>query len=308
MVFTAENLYKSFGEKQVLQGVSFRAEGGRALGLLGRNGAGKTTTIRIIMGVFPPDGGTVELDGSPIRRGRVNFGYLPEEHGLYLKKPIGEQLVYLGRLRGMTGAQARASVRKWLGRLDMARYETQRLDTLSKGNQQKIQLAAALVTDPDFVILDEPFSGLDPVNAMVLKDVIRELIAAGKLVLFSSHQMNYVEEFCDSIVILNGGRIVLGGSLREIRRSYDRRTLRVTPSAARPQEAGALAAFCRDRLGDLTAGADTAGGDVRIHMRSADAKAAVMAALAGESFDLDSVRVEEPSLNDIFVQYTEGAV
>lgn len=308
MEFQADHLGKAFGDKQVLRDVSFRAESGRALGLLGRNGAGKTTTIRIIMGVFPPDSGAVRLDGAAIRRGDVNFGYLPEEHGLYLKKPIGEQLVYLGRLRGLSGVEARAAVKKWLGRLEMDQYETRRLDTLSKGNQQKIQLAAALITDPDFVILDEPFSGLDPVNAMVLKDVIRELIAAGKLVLFSSHQMNYVEEFCDSIAILNGGRIVLAGNLREIRRSYDRNTLRVCPAAADPAAAESIAAFCRDRLSDMIAEARAAGGEARIRMRAADRKAAVMAALAGQPFDIDAVQVVEPSLNEIFVQYTEAAV
>ena len=303
MKFEAENLGKTFGDKQVLQGVSFQAESGRALGLLGRNGAGKTTTIRIIMGVFPADSGSVRLDGAPIRRGSANFGYLPEEHGLYLKKPIGEQLIYLGRLRGLSLRGARAAVKKWLGRLEMAQYEASRLDTLSKGNQQKIQLAAALLTDPDFVILDEPFSGLDPVNAMVLKDVIRELIQAGELVLFSSHQMNYVEEFCDSIAILNGGRIVLQGNLREIRRSYDRRTVLVSSPAA-----GAVADFCHDRLSDIVTDAAARNNEIRIQMRAPDCKAALLAALAGQDFDLDAVRVVEPSLNDIFVEYTEDAV
>lgn len=303
MVFEAQDLCKSFGEKQVLQGVSFRAESGKALGLLGRNGAGKTTTIRIIMGVFPPDSGAVRLDGMPIRRGRVNFGYLPEEHGLYLKKPIGEQLVYLGRLRGLSPRGARGAVKKWLGRLEMAQYEKSRLDTLSKGNQQKIQLAAALLTDPDFVILDEPFSGLDPVNAMVLKDVIRELIGEGRLVLFSSHQMGYVEEFCDSIAILNGGRIVRAGNLREIRRSYDRHKVLVSSPAAQT-----VADFCRERLGDIVTAAEARQDEAQIRMREAGDKAALLAALAGGGFDIDAIRVVEPSLNDIFVEYTEGAV
>lgn len=303
MDFETQNLTKSFGAKQVLKGVGLHAQSGKALGLLGRNGAGKTTTIRIIMGVFPPDSGEVLLDGRPIRRGSVNIGYLPEEHGLYPKKIISEQLVYLGQLRGMSAKNARASAEKWLKRLGMEEHFGKRLDTLSKGNQQKIQLAAALITNPDFVILDEPFSGLDPVNAAVLKDVIRELIAAGKLVLFSNHQMNYVEEFCDSIAILNQGKIVLSGGIREIRRSYDRSRLVVETGQAEP-----VAAFCRDRLGDLVSGTEPAENGLRIQMKSTGSKGEVTAALAQQGFDFDGIRVWEPTLNDIFVEYTRDAV
>ena len=222
MQFAVENLHKSFGEKQVLKDVSFSTESGKAFGLLGRNGAGKTTTIRIIMDVFPADSGNVLLNGEPMVREKVNVGYLPEERGLYPKVNILEQLVYLGRLRGMTAHDAKENSMKWLRRLSMDEYANKKLDTLSKGNQQKIQLTAALVSDPDFVILDEPFSGLDPVNAMLLKDVVRELIDSGKIVLFSSHQMNYVEEFCDSIAILHHGEIVLSGSIRELRHAKGR--------------------------------------------------------------------------------------
>lgn len=155
----------------------------------------------------------------------MNIGYLPEERGLYPKVNILEQLIYLGRLRGLTARDAKENSMKWLRRLSMDEYANKKLDTLSKGNQQKIQLTAALVSDPDFVILDEPFSGLDPVNAMLLKDVVRELIDSGKIVLFSSHQMNYVEEFCDAIAILHHGEIVLSGSIRELRRAKGRQLL-----------------------------------------------------------------------------------
>lgn len=294
---------KSFGTKQVLKGLDFQAQSGKALGMLGRNGAGKTTTIRIIMGVFPPDGGEILVDGQPIRRSEVNFGYLPEEHGLYLKKEILEQLVYLGELRGLSAKEARDSAKRWLERLGMTEYINKKLDTLSKGNQQKIQLAAALITDPDFVILDEPFSGLDPVNAIVLKDVIRELIANGKLVLFSSHEMNYVEEFCDGIIILNRGKIVLSGSIRDIKRSYDRSKI-----VAVSDQAGKIADYCRENLTELVETAQASGSEVLIKMKSAGFGNRLIAALAQQGFSLDGIRVWEPSLNDIFVQYTEESV
>ncbi len=303
MNFQTEKLTKSFGEKRVLQDVNLHTQSGRALGLLGRNGAGKTTTIRIIMGVFPPDSGRVLMDGEPIHRDRMNIGYLPEERGLYPKKPILEQLVYLAELRGMSKKSAKASAVRWLDRLEMGEYLNKKLDTLSKGNQQKIQLAATLITDPDFIILDEPFSGLDPVNAMMLKDVVKELIALGKVVLFSSHQMNYVEEFCDSIAILNKGEIVLSGNIKEIKHSYDRSKIMISS-----QQKDKIAAFCREKLSDLIVKTSEVGDELKISMKSADCKGTLISALAEQHFDLDSVRVYEPSLNDIFVEYTEDAI
>ncbi len=304
MKFEISGITKSFGAKQVLKGLDFQAQSGKAFGLLGRNGAGKTTTIRIIMGVFPPDSGKVLIDGQPIHRSEINIGYLPEEHGLYLKKEIQEQLVYLGELRGMSAKDARSSAKKWLDRLGMGEYLNKRLDTLSKGNQQKIQLAAALITDPDFIILDEPFSGLDPVNAIVLKDVIRELIGSGKLVLFSSHQMNYVEEFCDGIAILNQGKIVLSGNIKEIKHSYDRSKI-----VAVSDQAEQIVRYCREALSELVETASIeANSEAMIKMKSAECRNKLIAALAQQNFNLDGIRVWEPSLNDIFVEYTEEAV
>jgi len=171
MILELKNIDKSFGEKEVLRGVSFTAHGGKAFGLLGRNGAGKTTSIRILMNVFPADGGEILVDGKPIDYSRVGIGYLPEERGLYPKKPIIDQLIYFAELKGMNTKAAIKAIDYWLGRLGMTEYRSKRLDTLSKGNQQKIQLITALAHDPEIVILDEPFSGLDPVNAMLLKDV-----------------------------------------------------------------------------------------------------------------------------------------
>ena len=300
MIFTASGIYKRFGEKQVLSGIGFETGSGKAVGLLGRNGAGKTTTIRIIMGVFPADAGEILVDGRPIDRDRLRIGYLPEEHGLYPKKPINEQLMYLSALRGMRSADAKRSIHEWLERLGMGEYETKRLDTLSKGNQQKIQLAACLIHNPELVILDEPFSGLDPVNAALLKDVVKELIDAGKIVVFSSHQMNYVEEFCDSIAILHEGKIVVGGRISDIKRSYERDKLVVKTT-----DAQALLDRCGGaEIGSLINGATPRQEDVLVEMRDASGKEAVMRALLNSGCDIDGIAVYEPTLSDIFVEYT----
>ena len=201
MILEANGLKKSFDGNEVLHGVSFSISSGKALGLLGRNGAGKTTTIRILMDVFKANEGSITIDGKPFKASDYKIGYLPEERGLYPKKRVDEQLLYLAALRGLSKNEAKANLKKWLKRLNIEEYEKRKLDTLSKGNQQKVQLAQTLMCDPDIVILDEPFSGLDPVNSQVLKEVVMELIQNGKLVIFSSHQMNYVEEFCESIVM-----------------------------------------------------------------------------------------------------------
>ena len=291
MILELKNIEKSFGEKKVLTGVSFKAEGGKAFGLLGRNGAGKTTSIRILMDVFPADSGEVLVDGQPIHYDKVGMGYLPEERGLYPKKIIIDQLTYFAELKGMSYKAAVQSIDYWLDRLGMTEYRNKRLDTLSKGNQQKIQLITALAHDPDIVILDEPFSGLDPVNAMLLKDVVKEQIAKGKIVLFSSHQMSYIEEFCDSIAILNSGVIALHGDLHDIKRNYprDRLVVRTEMPDAIMADFGASCTVMDN-------------GGLMIHLADASEKKTAMTRLV-ENYDIDEVKVFEPSLNDIFVEY-----
>ncbi len=290
MKLELKNICKSFGPKKVLDSISFDAESGKAFGLLGRNGAGKTTTIRILMDVFPADSGEIFMDGIPIDYGKIGIGYLPEERGLYPKKKIIDQLIYFAELKGMDKASAVKAIDYWLERLGMTEYRARRLDTLSKGNQQKIQLITAIVHDPEIVILDEPFSGLDPVNAMLLKDVVKEEIAKGKIVLFSSHQMNYIEEFCDSIAILNGGKVVLSGDLHTIKHNYVRDKL-IVRSADANKIASAYGSSC------------TVNGDeCIIHMASPELKQDTMKKLT-EDFNIDEIRVFEPSLNDIFVEY-----
>jgi len=291
MILELKNIDKSFGEKEVLRGVSFTAHGGKAFGLLGRNGAGKTTSIRILMNVFPADGGEILVDGKPIDYSRVGIGYLPEERGLYPKKPIIDQLIYFAELKGMNTKAAIKAIDYWLGRLGMTEYRSKRLDTLSKGNQQKIQLITALAHDPEIVILDEPFSGLDPVNAMLLKDVVKEQISKGKIVLFSSHQMSYIEEFCDSIAIINGGRVAISGDLQDIKRNYLRDKLVV--STVKPDRIRAdFGEACTERED----------GTLLIRLASPEEKQAVMKRLT-EDYEIDGVWVFEPSLNDIFVEY-----
>lgn len=293
MVLELKNIDKSFGDKKVLTGVSFKAEGSKAFGLLGRNGAGKTTSIRILMNVFPSDSGEVLIDGKPIDYKKIGIGYLPEERGLYPKKIIIDQLVYFAQLKGMSRKSAVNAIDYWLERLQMTEYRNKRLDTLSKGNQQKIQLITALAHDPDIIILDEPFSGLDPVNAMLLKDVVKEQIKNGKIVLFSSHQMSYIEEFCDSIAILNGGKVVLQGDLIEIKRNYPRDRIVV-----RTQNTDAVMADFGSRC------KVTENGEIIIRLDDESEKKAVMTRLV-ENYDIDEVKVYEPSLNDIFVEYAE---
>ncbi len=291
MILELKNIEKSFGEKKVLTGVSFKAEGGKAFGLLGRNGAGKTTSIRILMDVFPANKGEVLIDGRPIDYDKIRLGYLPEERGLYPKKIIIDQLTYFAELKGMAPKVAQQAVDYWLERLGMTEYRNKRLDTLSKGNQQKIQLITALAHDPDIVILDEPFSGLDPVNAMLLKDVVKEQIAKGKIVLFSSHQMSYIEEFCDSIAILNNGVVALHGDLHDIKRDYPRDRLVVhteTPNAIMSDFGSACSVMDN--------------GDLMIRLADPSEKKSAMTRLV-ENYDIDEVKVFEPSLNDIFVEY-----
>ncbi len=291
MILELKTIDKSFGEKEVLKGISFSAESGKAFGLLGRNGAGKTTTIRILMNVFPANSGEVLVDGRPINYEKTGFGYLPEERGLYPKKVIINQLVYFAELKGMRHKAAVNAVDYWLDRLGMSEYRNKRLDTLSKGNQQKIQLITALAHDPHIVILDEPFSGLDPVNAMLLKDVVKEQISKGKIVLFSSHQMNYIEEFCDSIAIINAGKVALRGDLHEIKRNYVRDRLVVNTIKPAPIQADFGAACTINDDGSLM-----------IKLNDPAEKQAVMKRLV-DNYDIDELKVFEPSLNDIFVEY-----
>ena len=299
MKLEVKELKKSFGETEVLHGISFHVASGSALGLLGRNGAGKTTTIRILMDVFKANNGSLLLDGKPFLAKEYQIGYLPEERGLYPKKTVGEQLVYLAMLRGLNAKEAKEQTKKWLTRMGVAEYENRKLETLSKGNQQKVQLAQTLLCNPDIVILDEPFSGLDPVNAQILKDVIKEQIDAGKIVIFSSHQMSQVEEFCDEIVIMNHGDIVLSGNLREIKREFGKDRLVVASLSETPEE---LAELLMVKLSDLLDVEKVQQSQVVVKEKKEGNKPVILQKLIEEGVDIEFFGLYEPSLHDIFVE------
>lgn len=214
------NVAKSFLDKKAVDNISFNISSPGVFGLLGTNGAGKTTTIRMMLGIIKKDSGEITWNGKEVTRKNVNFGYLPEERGIYPKSKVMDQLVYFGKLKGMKKDEAIEKVKYWAKKLEVEQYLEMPAEKLSKGNQQKVQFIIAVMHNPELIILDEPFSGLDPVNAKILKDVILELVKEGKYIVMSSHQMTQIEEFCTDVVILNKGVTVLKGNLKEIKNSY----------------------------------------------------------------------------------------
>ena len=299
MKFELKDIHKSFGDKEILKGITFSVESGKALGLLGRNGAGKTTTIRTIMDVFHANSGEMFLDGKPFNPQKVQIGYLPEERGLYLKRTVIDQMVYLARLRGVSKKTAVANAKKWLERLEVAEYANVLLETLSKGNQQKVQLASTLVCDPDIVILDEPFSGLDPVNAQILQDVVKELIAMDKIVIFSSHQMSYVEEFCEEIVMINKGEVVLSGNLLEIKKEFGKDQLVVSDVSKSTDE---VKEILEKQFADYVTITGGNKQDVIVKLSDSVTRTAFLKKLVeADSLELEHFETYKPLLNDIFV-------
>lgn len=298
MKLEIKGLRKSFSGNEVLHGISFSVESGKALGLLGRNGAGKTTTIRILMDVFKSDSGEILLDGKPFIPKNHQIGYLPEERGLYPKKKVTEQIVYLATLRGISKKEAKENTKKWLTRLGVIEYENRKLDTLSKGNQQKVQLAQTLVCNPNIVILDEPFSGLDPVNAQILKDVVSELIADNKLVIFSSHQMSYVEEFCEDIAIINKGNIALSGNLKDIKKEYGKNRLILSSNNYSLDE---LEEICKNNFSNLVTVYAVKKDFLILELCEDCTKNSFLKSIIDYGIDIESFSVYEPSLTDIFV-------
>lgn len=297
MKLEVKNLVKSFDQTEILHGISFHLESGKALGLLGRNGAGKTTTIRILMNVFNANSGEVLMDGKPFVPENYHIGYMPEERGMYPKKKVLDQLIYFAQLRGFSKAEGKKSALELLEKLQISDYAKRKMETLSKGNQQKVQLAETLICSPDIIILDEPFSGLDPVNSQLLKDLIMEEISKGKLVIFSSHQMGYVEEFCEDIVIINKGNIVLSGNLNEIQKHYGNHKGILS---ANNYTVDKLADICREQLKDLIE-IDEIKKDVLV-FKMKDTKSAIMRKLAETDIDISEFGDYKPSLTDIFVK------
>ena len=223
-----DDLSKRYGAVRALDGASFTARRGRLVGFLGPNGAGKTTTMRCIFGLATPDSGTVRWDGSPIDAAtRLRFGYMPEQRGLYPRMRVGEQLAYFGQHHGLSRSVARTKTGEWLERFGLGDRAKSKLEDLSHGNQQRVQLATALVHDPELLVLDEPFSGLDPIGIATMAGVLRERAAAGVGVVFSSHQLDLVEEVCEDVVIISRGRVVAEGGIDELKARSGRRHLDV---------------------------------------------------------------------------------
>ncbi|CEP43718.1 ABC transporter ATP-binding protein [Paraclostridium sordellii] len=299
MKLEVKELRKSFSENEVLHGISFSVESGKALGLLGRNGAGKTTTIRILMDVFKANSGEILIDGKKFKPRDYQIGYLPEERGLYPKKKVTEQIVYLAQLRGIPAKKAKESTKTWLQKLGIEEYANRTLDSLSKGNQQKVQLAQTLVCDPEIVILDEPFSGLDPVNAQILKDTVRELISKEKIVIFSSHQMSYVEEFCEEIAIINKGEIVLSGNLREIKKEFGNNRLILSANNLSLND---LESICKDKFNDLVTVNEIKKDYLVLELLNSTTKNQFLENILKENIDIEKFAVYEPDLTDIFVK------
>ena len=218
---------KNFGTKKAVKNLNISIDKPGVYGLLGTNGAGKTTTIRMILGIIKKTSGKITWNGKEVKRENVNFGYMPEERGVYPKTKIYDQLMYFARLKGQKVAEANNAIDYWLKRLKMEEYKNVLAEKLSKGNQQKIQFIISVMNDPELIVLDEPFSGLDPVNTEILSEVMKELIKKGKYIIMSSHQMASIEEFCTDLTILNRGNTVLQGNLEKIKNSYPSEKLEV---------------------------------------------------------------------------------
>jgi len=296
MILEVKKINKSFSGNQILNDVTFTVTSGKAMGFLGRNGAGKTTTIRTLMDVFKPDSGNFVLDGKTFKPSDYRVGYLPEERGLYGKEKILDQLIYFGTLRGASRNDAKTSAEYWIERFDLSYAKNHKLDTLSKGNQQKIQIAQSLLNDPEIIILDEPFSGLDPVNAQVLKDVITELIKKDKLVIFSSHQMSYVEEFCDEITLIDKGKIILSGELKKIKTDLGHKRLRLSVV---DMSQIALKDFVDNNIADIQTSYDEQ--SLIIECINNKTKQSLLNDIVNHQIDVELFTNYEPSLNDIFV-------
>jgi len=284
-------LRRRYGQTVALDGLSFTVEPGRIFGFLGPNGAGKTTAMRIVMGIELPDAGAVRWGGRPVTHAdRLAFGYMPEQRGLYPKMRVRDHLVYLARLHGLSAGQARAAGERWLRRLGIGAQAFARVEALSHGNQQRVQLAAALVHDPQVLVLDEPFSGLDPRGVEDMAGVLRELAHAGVTVVFSSHQLDLVEGICEQVAIIDRGKVVLAGAVRALKQDGSA-TLVVEVEGAGADWYAGLPAAAVEHAGP---------GRIRVTFHDADPQAVLDRARAAGA--VRRFAIEEPSLSALFLQ------
>lgn len=287
-----KDVSKSYGNKKVVDKISFSLEQPGVYGLLGTNGAGKTTTIRMLLGILSKDSGEITWNGQPVKRELVNFGYLPEERGVYPKVKIIDQLLYFAELKGIDKSSALKSIQKWAKRLEVTEYLNMPAEKLSKGNQQKIQFMTAIIHSPDLVVLDEPFSGLDPVNTNLVRDIIIDLVKNQKYVIMSAHQMTTIEEFCKDILILDKGKTVLQGNLQEIKSTYpaNRVIINSDQSIEEYLDAQKLKVIFKNNS------------EYTIKISNEDEAHQLLQQLVKHNINVDKFEILKPTLNDIFIE------
>ncbi len=289
-MLSLENLNKQYENVRAIKNISFEVNKGEIYGFLGPNGAGKTTTIRTIMGIIQPDSGSIKLHGKNINlNGRKNLGYLPEDRGLYQKQKLSETINYFGILKGLELNSCRNNTSYWLERFNLLEQSERKIEELSKGNQQKIQFILALLHNPDLLILDEPFTGLDPLNQLLLKEIIEEKSNEGKTIVFSTHQMEQVERLCSNICLINNGEIILEGDLENIRNSKKTNSVEVCFS-------GSLEGFkIDDFLNDYEINENKISGSLRV-----DSKEFISS--INNVIKINSFKLKVPTLEQIFIQ------
>jgi ABC-2 type transport system ATP-binding protein len=294
-VVELDRISKAYDKKVAVDNLSLRIEPGTMFGLLGPNGAGKTSSIRMMIGVTMPDSGTVSLFGEPFsRKSLARVGYLPEERGLYKKMKVIDQLVFMGELHGLDAATANTRSRQWAERLAIAEALDKKTEELSKGMQQKIQFIATLLHDPELIIMDEPFSGLDPVNAILLQDTLIDLKKAGRAILFSTHRMDQVEKLCDAISLVNRGTVVLSGTMREVKGRYERNRVII-------EFEGDDSFLQHESVAEFK----NYGGNAEVKLKDgADAQALLREAIGKAR--INKFELVEPSLEEIFIQTVGG--
>lgn len=292
MSLVLKNVSKTFVGKKAVDNISFELKEPGVYGLLGTNGAGKTTTIRMLLGIIKKDSGEITWNGKEVERKNVNFGYLPEERGVYPKTKILDQLMYFAELKGMKKEEALQSINKWAKELKVEEYLNMPAEKLSKGNQQKIQFMTAIIHNPELVVLDEPFSGLDPVNTEILKNIIISLVKNGKYVIMSAHQMATIEEFCKDILILNKGKTVLQGNLKQIKETYPANRVEIN-----------VKQDIREYIKELGLVIENEANNNYIIKIDEEEKAHVLLNnLISNGIKVDKFEIKKPSLNDIFIE------
>ena len=287
-----ENVSKKFVGKQAVDNISFEVDKPGVFGLLGTNGAGKTTTIRMLLGIIKKDTGEITWNGKKVERKSVNFGYLPEERGVYPKTKIYDQLMYFAKLKGMSQKEADEAIKKWAKVLKVEEYIPMPAEKLSKGNQQKIQFMTAIIHNPELIVLDEPFSGLDPVNTEILKNVIIDLVKDGKYIIMSSHQMASIEEFCTDVLILNKGKTVLKGNLKEIKEGYKANKLEVSTDKN-------IDEFIKEFNMELEFSKNN---EYSIKIDSEEKAHKLLEKLVNNHIEINKFEIKKPTLNDIFIE------